>query len=149
MNRGYAVNSSTGKIWSLDLTPSGKAAARKSKEIIAGIDTRLFAGIPEEDVEVFERVMHIVSERADSAVARAPFEFDPMERSLLRAAAFAAIPGAASAGERPPDRCFSGFRSRALRNRLSGDGAESVSCAHSERHAEGLLDYTRLRTAII
>ena len=82
MDRGYAVNGSTGKVWSLSLTPSGEAASRKSREIIAGIYGGLFAGVPEGDMEILKRVLQHAAERAESIASKTPLEPGLEDRGL-------------------------------------------------------------------
>ena len=71
---GYVRNDSTGKVWSISLTPSGEVVSKKAGEIVDDLNERLFAGIPEEDLKVFLRVMSKVAERADDISAGSIYE---------------------------------------------------------------------------
>ncbi len=66
---GYVRNDSTGKVWSINLTPSGEAVSRKAEEIVNDLNGKLFEGIGREDLDVFLRVMGEISERADAISA--------------------------------------------------------------------------------
>ena len=62
---GLAVNSSTGKIWSLNLTSKGTTAYRKAIDVTTAMDDSLFSDLSADERDTFLRLAAKISKRID------------------------------------------------------------------------------------
>ena len=62
---GLAVNSSTGKVWALNLTPKGMDAYKTAMEITIRMDDSIFSVLTEEETKTFLALTSKLSQRID------------------------------------------------------------------------------------
>ena len=62
---GLAVNSSTGKVWSLNLTPKGTEAYIKAINTTTSMDETIFYDLSEDERDTFLRIATKISQRID------------------------------------------------------------------------------------
>ncbi|MBR3410280.1 MAG: winged helix-turn-helix transcriptional regulator [Candidatus Methanomethylophilaceae archaeon] len=62
---GLAVNSSTGKVWALNLTPKGMDAYKTAMEITIRMDDSMFSVLTEEEIKTFLDITSKISQRID------------------------------------------------------------------------------------
>ncbi len=62
---GFAVNSSTGKVWALNLTPKGMDAYKTAMDITTRMDDSMFSVLTEGETKTFLALISKISQRID------------------------------------------------------------------------------------